>query len=70
MQNLTNINVNQIIIGLNHKLKNDNKLLEKGIETFDSLYQYNPKKNEKGGNKYATSSKTFEGKYGKNRGKN
>ncbi len=40
MQNLTNITVNQIIIGLNHKLKNDNKLLERGIETFDSLYQY------------------------------
>lgn len=30
----------QIVIGLSQKLRNDNKLLEKGIEIFDALYEY------------------------------
>ncbi len=30
----------QIITGLSQKLKNDTKLLEKGLEIFDALYQY------------------------------
>ncbi|HHT9113258.1 MAG: chromate resistance protein [Planctomycetes bacterium] len=30
----------QIITGLSQKLKNDNKLLEKGLEIFDALYEY------------------------------
>ena len=30
----------QIVTGLSQKLRNDNKLLEKGIEIFDALYQY------------------------------
>ncbi len=29
----------QIVTGLSQKLKNDNKLLEKGLEIFDALYQ-------------------------------
>lgn len=32
--------IGQIITGLSQKLRNDNKLLEKGIEIFDALYQY------------------------------
>ncbi|MBU6392151.1 MAG: chromate resistance protein [Planctomycetes bacterium] len=32
--------IDQIIAGLSQRLKDDNKLLEKGIEIFDSLYQY------------------------------
>jgi hypothetical protein len=32
--------INQIIVGLSQKLDNDKKLLERGIEIFDSLYQY------------------------------
>lgn len=40
MQSLTNINVNQIIIGLSQRQKNDKKLLERGIEIIDSLYEY------------------------------
>lgn len=32
--------INQIIIGLGQKLKDDKKLLERGMEVFDSLYQY------------------------------
>lgn len=31
--------ISQIIIGLSKKLKNDNKLLEKGFEIFDALHQ-------------------------------
>jgi len=30
----------QIVTGLSQKLKDDNKLLEKGLEIFDALYQY------------------------------
>ena len=30
----------QIVTGLSQKLKNDNKLLEKGSEIFDALYEY------------------------------
>jgi len=30
----------QIVTGLSQKLKNDNKLLEKGLEIFDALYEY------------------------------
>jgi len=32
--------LSQIVTGLSQKLKNDNKLLEKGAEIFDALYQY------------------------------
>lgn len=32
--------INQIIIGLSQRLKNDKKLLERGMEIFDSLYEY------------------------------
>ncbi|MBI5048784.1 MAG: chromate resistance protein [Deltaproteobacteria bacterium] len=32
--------LNKIIIGLSLKLRNDKKLLDKGMEIFDSLYQY------------------------------
>ena len=32
--------LSQIITGLSQKLKDDNKLLEKGLEIFDALYQY------------------------------
>jgi len=32
--------LSQIVTGLGQKLKNDNKLLEKGAEIFDALYQY------------------------------
>lgn len=32
--------INQIIIGLSKRVKNDRKLLERGREIFDSLYQY------------------------------
>ncbi len=32
--------IGQIITGLSQKLKNDTKLLEKGLEIFDALYQY------------------------------
>ena len=31
--------ISQIVTGLSQKLKNDNKLLEKGLEIFDALYQ-------------------------------
>lgn len=32
--------IGQIITGLSRKLRNDHKLLEKGLEIFDALYQY------------------------------
>jgi hypothetical protein len=32
--------LSQIVTGLSQKLKDDNKLLEKGAEIFDALYQY------------------------------
>lgn len=32
--------IDQIIIGLNQRLRDDKKLLERGMEVFDSLYQY------------------------------
>ena len=37
----------QIITGLSQKLKNDNKLLEKGFEIFDALYQNYSSNNER-----------------------
>ena len=39
--------IDQIIAGLSQRLKNDNKLLEKGMEIFDALYQYYSSKNER-----------------------
>lgn len=39
--------INQIIIGLSQRLKNDKKLLDKGREIFDSLYQYYSSKKRK-----------------------
>jgi len=32
--------INQIIIGLSQRLRNDKKLMERGMEIFDSLYYY------------------------------
>ena len=39
--------LSQIITGLSQKLKNDNKLLEKGFEIFDALYQNYSSNNER-----------------------
>ena len=38
--------VEQIINGLSQRLRNDNKLLEAGMEIFDALYQYYSSKNK------------------------
>lgn len=32
--------IDQIITGLSQSIKDDNKLLEKGMDLFDALYQY------------------------------
>lgn len=39
--------IDQIIAGLSQRLRNDNKLLEKGMEIFDALYQYYSSKDER-----------------------
>jgi hypothetical protein len=39
--------IEQIIAGLSHRLRDDNKLLEKGMEIFDALYLSYSSKGEK-----------------------